>query len=209
MLNYRFLTRKELPGAAQLVARSLANDPLYAKLVGKSFPNRAEYIQMMFRVYMIKLAIDIRKGFAVGVYDNDKLIGVASCIPYNSNIKIWDYLKDGVIRLLPYFKHGIFKLWVHSKKIRHVQKKLVESGTWYIHELAVNSKYRHKHVGRDLLLTQVLPELDRRHAKQVMVVTYTNDNRDFFERYQFKSIAHLSSKRAKNIVSGFNLLKTH
>ena len=48
MLNYRFLTRKELPGAAQLVARSLANDPLYAKLVGKSFPNRAEYIQMMF-----------------------------------------------------------------------------------------------------------------------------------------------------------------
>jgi len=181
-LSIRELHHEELTSAANLTARGMSENPLNIAAFGRDPVRRAERMRKMFRV---ALPMTFRKGFVLGIFDNETLVGVAGSLPsvacqLSSRERLFLGPRlavavgfSGFARLARWMS-----LWAsHDLPEPH----------WHLGPVAVDTRLQGHGIG-SALMTEYCRRLDRAGSVSYLE-TDKAENVKFYEKFGFRQTA--------------------
>ncbi|WP_125567414.1 GNAT family N-acetyltransferase [Companilactobacillus insicii] len=206
MIDYREATIGDLDEIAELETNAFFDYPLYWDVLRKRFKNDTEYRKFLKLILTIELAVDLRNSHGyVGIL-NDEIVSVALLESLDDRkITNWDFIKAGVLKLLPYF----FKcrLWSYLQEMNRAESKSLESSdvpTWYLGILAISPKYQGRKLGTEMLQEYLFPLLRKKNVRRMTLMTNTVPNCQFYEKNGFSVSEHIKLRFGKQKVENWS-----
>lgn len=209
MAEYRKTTIEDLEEIAELETAAFFDYPLYWDVLRKKFKNDAEYRNFLKLILTVELTVDLKNGNGYVGTVNNEIVSVALVHSLeDKEASIWDYLKAGAIKLLPYFFKC--KLWSFLKELDRAESRSLEpsnDSTWYLSILAVDPKYRSQHLGTEMLQKCLFPMLMEQKVRRITLMTNTKPNYYFYEKNGFSSISHITLRFGEQKVENWSFQK--
>lgn len=101
---------------------------------------------------------------------------------------IWQYLKHGGLKLLPYvLKHQLGRFLQMLDAAEKVPQQ-DQQANWHVNLLAVNPAYQGQQIGSKTLTQFVIPYVKKHGGQQVSLITNTARNVAFYQKNAFQVI---------------------
>ena len=182
-MDYRLATKEDLDVCIQMVGEAF-KDYIYYNLYIDDMDKRMAFLDAIQKI-SLKTSLDLNKIF-IGI-ENGEIVSVAQLeTPSDKKASFLYYVFNGGINVIK--AGGLintlkwFNMFDKTGKAAH----RVEEEHWYLTSLAVNSKFKGKGYGRDIIHNCVIPYVKEHNGKLLTLITNDDDNRKFYDKVGFE-----------------------
>lgn len=188
-MHFRLAVIPEINYLSTLVSEAFNNYDLYQQTIRQTFLNESAYQRFIQHLHEVHIAVNVHLKKVFVVEDEQQIVSVvvldSAQLPAAS---IWQYLKYGGLKLLPYVlknQLGQFLTMLdRAEKIPQEDKQ----ANWHVNLLAVNPAHQGQQIGSKTLTQFVLPYVKKQGGQQVSLITNTMRNVAFYRKNAFQVI---------------------
>lgn len=182
-MRFREADEKDLPKAAELLADSFLDYPLFSVIE----ENRDKRYRLVYELQYINAELYIAKHKCFVVMDNKNLMGVALLKDLQNGQKdVLSYIRFGFFRLL---RHGLITKTIKFLKLINSANSSTtkqQGPAWYLDSLAVSKKAQGLGLGSEILQCVIFSYIRQNGGGKLCLSTNTELNRKFYRKNGFK-----------------------
>lgn len=193
MIQYRKAKRSELEEVAHLSAEAFCAYPMFDVVLHKKFKDKKSYIKFTKELHHVLVKAYTRKHCCFVGIDQKEIVSMALLQrPDMKEVSLWDYVLSGGVKLI---LQGGVKTILKLMEISHEASKKIKNQckeAWYVELLAVNSEYRGKSLGSNMIQNGIIPFVKKHNGKAITLITNTQINRKFYKKNGFIELSESS-----------------
>lgn len=186
-MNFRHAVMPEIKQLSELTATAFNDYALYQKTIRQTFRHEAAYQQFIQRLHDVHIATNVHQQKVFIVEEKNKILAIvileADTLPKTT---LWQYIKNGGLKMLPYFFHNNLAQFLamldEAEKLPQKQSQT----NWHVNLLAVNPDNQGQHIGSRTLTDFVIPYVKSKGAQSLSLITNTQHNVTFYQKNNFK-----------------------
>ncbi|CUW05599.1 GNAT family N-acetyltransferase [Leuconostoc gasicomitatum] len=202
-MNFRHAVIPEIKQLSELAARAFNDYALYQKTIRQTFHHEAAYQQFIQRLHDVHLATNVHQQKVFVLEEGNKILSIvileADTLPKTTT---WQYLKNGGLKMLPYFfHHNLAQFLVMLDEAEKLPQQQSQAN-WHVNLLAVSLDNQGRHIGSRTLTDFVIPYIKSKGAQSLSLITNTQRNVTFYQKNNFKitdeRILNFKGQQVKN-----------
>ncbi len=188
-MHFRLAVVPEINHLSALVAEAFNHYDLYQQTIGQTFLKTADYQRFILQLHAVHIAVNVHLKKVFVVEAQQQIVSVVILdSPQLPTPSIWQYLKHGGLKLLPYvLKHQLGRFLKMLEAAEKVPQQ-DQLANWHINMLAVNPAHQGQHIGSKTLTQYILPYVKQHGGQQVSLITNTARNVAFYQKNAFQVI---------------------
>ena len=201
MIKYREARKEEIEEISKLTTEAFGDYPFF-KFAFKKLENEKMYLNYMYKLHCVHFKANMYKYKCfVGTVDGKIVSAALLQDPNTKRVTLFDYIRAGGVKLL--FPVGFNEL-INFFNISEESHRPCEKykNAWYIESLAVSKEYKGRGIGCDMINSCLIPYIASKGAKQLTLITNTEQNCKFYEKNGFrmfdKTVLKTSDKTVNN-----------
>ncbi len=182
-MNFRHAVIPEIKQLSELAARAFNDYALYQKTIRQTFHHEAAYQQFIQRLHDVHLATNVHQQKVFVLEEGNKILSIvileADTLPKTTT---WQYLKNGGLKMLPYFfHHNLAQFLVMLDEAEKLPQQQSQAN-WHVNLLAVSPDNQGRHIGSRTLTDFVIPYIKSKGAQSLSLITNTQRNVTFYQK---------------------------
>ena len=170
-MHFRLAVVPEINYLSTLVADAFKHYALYQQTIGQTFTKKADYQRFIQQLHAVHVAVNVHLKKAFVVEEQQQIVSVVILdSPQLPTASIWQYLKYGGLKLLPY---------VLTHQLGRFLQMLDD---------AEKVPQQDQQIGSKTLTQFVLPYVKKHGGQQVSLITNTARNVAFYQKNAFQVI---------------------
>lgn len=188
-MHFRLAVVPEINHLSALVAEAFNHYDLYEQTIGQTFTEKAAYHRFIQQLHAVHIAVNVHLKKVFVVEAQQQIVSVVILdSPQLPTSSIWQYLKHGGLKLLPYvLKHQLGRFLQMLDAAEKVPKQ-DQQANWHVNLLAVNPAHQGQQIGSKTLTQFVIPYVKKHGGQQVSLITNTARNVAFYQKNAFQVI---------------------
>lgn len=188
-MHFRLAVVPEINYLSTLVADAFKHYALYQQTIGQTFTKKADYQRFIQQLHAVHVAVNVHLKKAFVVEEQQQIVSVVILdSPQLPTASIWQYLKYGGLKLLPYvLTHQLGRFLQMLDDAEKVPQQ-DQQANWHVNLLAVNPAHQGQQIGSKTLTQFVLPYVKKHGGQQVSLITNTARNMAFYQKNTFQVI---------------------
>lgn len=157
-MHFRLAVVPEINHLSALVAEAFNHYDLYEQTIGQTFTEKAAYHRFIQQLHAVHIAVNVHLKKVFVVEAQQQIVSVVILdSPQLPTPSIWQYLKHGGLKLLPYvLKHQLGRFLQMLDAAEKVPQQ-DQQANWHVNLLAVNPAHQGQQIGSKTLTQFVIP----------------------------------------------------